>query len=141
MTLSSLPPTLSTLTPTLNPIPQERNQKFFKPNFFWNWNFFRPKIYLDSIFFGTSKFIWPWIFFRTKKLLDTKNFWLNFFSTQNLCRLKFFWNPQLFLTQNFFRSYIFLDLGFFQTKNFFRPPKFSESKYTLLVRFLSEAYK
>ena len=65
---------LSTLTVTLNPIPQERSQKFFRPNFFWTWRFFGPKIYLLKFFWNTLKFFFNPKFFQTKTFSDFQIF-------------------------------------------------------------------
>ena len=85
--LSPLSPSLSTLTTTLNPIPQERSQKFFRPNFFLIWNFFRLKIYSGSNFLGTKVFFWPRIFSNLK-----------FIQTQISLKPQTFLPPRIFWT-------------------------------------------
>ena len=50
-----------------------------RPNFFWTWNFFEPKIYFDSDFFWSPKNFLTLNFFGPKIFLDPKSIGQNFF--------------------------------------------------------------
>ena len=110
--LSPLSPSLSTLTATLNPIPQERSQIFSDPIFFGLGIFLKPK------FFWTHNFFGPF-FFRTQNFLDPNFFGLKFFGPKMFSEPKFF-RPKIFLYPKFLRPYILLDTKFFSD------PKFSQ---------------